>query len=94
MGNTFSGPSGSLGTYQEITKSHGDVAESMMVDSSGFQFKFNRGITPQFQVNHAMKVQQPNPLAQMIPGQPEAKSLYVGFKKKRIKKTLVKDKYF
>jgi len=76
MGNTFSGPSGSLGTYQEITKSHGDVAESMMADTSGFQFKFNRGITPQFQVNHAMKVQQPNPLAQMIPGQPEAKSLY------------------
>lgn len=76
MGNTFSGPAGNLGTYQEITKAHGDVGESMMVDTSGFQFKFNRGITPQFQVSHALKVQQPNPLAQMIPGQPEAKSNY------------------
>jgi len=76
MGNTFSGPAGTLGTYQEITKSHGDVADSPMSDTSGFQFKFQRGITPQFQVSHGMKIQQPNPLAQMIPGQPEAKSSY------------------
>lgn len=61
-----------LPTYQDVQRARQDaVCESKLADDSGFSVKMQKGISQEFNVSHGFDFAKANPLAGMVPGQPE-----------------------